>query len=180
MSSKVCFVCGIEKPFLDFYKHPSKKDGHLGKCKDCCKAQEKERMAEKRKDPVFVEWFTNMSRQRAAQKEYRKRYIPPGTEARRYSNELYKKAFPEKYAARVKAAGCKPKNKGNHLHHWSYNDAHFLDLIELSPKHHKKAHRFLIYDQERKMYRRSDTNELLDTKDRHELFIKNCIETKPD
>ena len=43
-----------------------------------------------------------------------------------------------------------------------------------------KAHRFIVYDQERMMYRRYDTNELLDTKEKHESFILFCIENKED
>ena len=43
-----------------------------------------------------------------------------------------------------------------------------------------KAHRFLIYDQERMMYRRYDTNVLLDTKEAHETFIKLCIDMQED
>lgn len=63
---------------------------------------------------------------------------------------------------------------------WSYNDSHVLEVIELTKKHHMKAHRFLVYDQERMMYRRYDTNELLDTKEKHEQFILWCIDSKED
>jgi len=43
-----------------------------------------------------------------------------------------------------------------------------------------KGHRFLVYDQERMMYRRYDTNELLDTKEIHLEFITDCIKNKKD
>lgn len=65
-------------------------------------------------------------------------------------------------------------------HHWSYNVEHYKDIIWLTKKQHKKGHRFLIYDQERMMYRRYDTNELLDTKESHEEFMRWCIENKED
>ena len=69
---------------------------------------------------------------------------------------------------------------GAEKHHWSYNDEHFKDVIWLSKKEHNKAHRFIVYDQERKMYRNCFTNVLLDTKQSHETFIKYCITNQED
>jgi len=70
--------------------------------------------------------------------------------------------------------------EGAEKHHWSYNSEHYKDVIWLSTKDHKKAHRFIIYDQERMMYRRIDNLQLLDTKEYHEGYIKSIILTEED
>ena len=36
--TKTCFKCGFDKELSEFYSHPPSKDGLLGKCKDCTKA----------------------------------------------------------------------------------------------------------------------------------------------
>ena len=46
-------------------------------------------------------------------------------------------------------------------------------------KDHIKAHRFIIYDQERMMYRRLD-GVLLDKKEKHFEYILEKIENEPD
>jgi hypothetical protein len=34
---KQCFICKAKKPLEDFYVHSRMADGHLGKCKQCCR-----------------------------------------------------------------------------------------------------------------------------------------------
>jgi hypothetical protein len=35
---KRCGKCRVEKPFSEFHKNRSNKDGHSGRCKECVKA----------------------------------------------------------------------------------------------------------------------------------------------
>jgi hypothetical protein len=88
----------------------------------------------------------------------------------------YKDKYPEKFIARNLSQ--KIKSTLGHKHHWSYNIEHAKDVIDMTIQNHSKAHRFIIYDQERMMYRRYDTNELLDTRESHLDFITFCIKNK--
>ena len=79
--------------------------------------------------------------------------------------QRYKDKYPEKQLAKNKASSL-PKIEGFENHHWSYNKEHSLDVISLSKSEHMKLHRYMIYDQERMMYR-TINGILLDTKEAH-------------
>ena len=87
------------------------------------------------------------------------------------------KKHPFKKKARSAARKAIKAKDGNHLHHWSYNKEHYLDVIELSVKDHYRLHSHTKYDEPTKMYRDAKTNELLDSRDKvlnlcNELGIK--------
>ena len=171
---KKCFKCDTEKPLSDFYVHKKMGDGFLNKCKSCTKSEAKERQTVLRKELEYIE----KERKRGREK-YRRLY----SDVKKYNPSSIKKFFeryPEKKNAIYACQYLKKPFEGAQKHHWSYNEEHYVDIIWLSRKDHMKGHRFIVYDQERMMYRRYDTNELLDTKERHELFIKSCIAHKED
>lgn len=170
--TKKCFKCGTEKPLDEFYVHKMMGDGHLNKCKACTRKDAEERRAFlEENDPGWVEQEKERHRIKAIR--YWENGVRPTPEAKKASMDRYKINYPEKYAAKS-ASRSVPKKPGHERHHWSYNKEHYKDIIYIKKKEHMLAHRHMIYDQERMMYRTTG-GELLDTKIRHEEYIKNII-----
>lgn len=167
---KTCKKCNSEKVLTDFHKHLTNKDRRANTCKECEKIAQKERY---KKDPDFRKSKKMKSRERY--RKFGKKRQDPDYENKRSMKYKYK--YPEK----VKAVRACENIKAikDHKHHWSYKKEHRKDVIHLTIKDHYKAHRFLIYDQERMMYRKTD-GVLLDTKERHEEYIFDVIKNKPD
>lgn len=176
---KKCFKCGEIKPTTEFYTHKQMGDGLLGKCKTCTKNDTKIRLNEKLKDPIFTEQEQARHRDKYYRLGYKEKHKSPKELANKYRRQWIEK-YPEKYKCKSFMGRKIKAEKGNHLHHWSYNIKDAIDVIELSVRNHNKAHRFIIYDQERYMYRRCDTMELLDSKEKHLQYIIDCITNKAD
>lgn len=176
-ASKVCFKCGKDKPLIEYYAHKRMADGRLNKCKDCAKIYARERKSVLNENPQWKEAERARHREKYYRLGYKEKHKPT-PEMKAASMQRYKERYPEKKSAN---SACQHMaREGEEMHHWSYKKEHWKDVIYLTPKHHAKSHRFLIYDQERMMYRRCDTGILLDTKESHELFITEMIQTKPD
>jgi len=173
-SMKKCFKCGLELPLIDFYKHPKMPDGHVNKCKECNKNDIKGNYLSKMINPNYV-----ISERKRGRDKYHRLYVGSG-KSNPASIKKYQQKYPEKRKAISMSSKLIPPNEGLEKHHWSYNEEHYKDVIWLSKKQHMKAHRFIVYDQERMMYRRYDNNVLLDTKENHLSFIEHCINKMED
>lgn len=148
-------------------------DGHLGKCKECTKLYIKENTDKKLKDPSYLEKEKGRQREKYYRLNYKEKHKAPLEKRNEYHNR-YKSKYPEKRRATSATSEMKRHSKDIELHHWSYNDIHHKDIVELSKKDHYKAHRFLVYDKEKMMYMTSK-GELLDSKIKHEQYLKIII-----
>lgn len=172
---KECFKCKIVKPLTDFYVHKQMKDGHLNKCKNCTKNDVRGNTIENSKNPEYKE-----NERKRGRMKYKRLYQGITKRKNPIYNIRYIEKYPEKNTIRYISKNIKNPDKTLQKHHWSYNIEDALNVIWLTAKQHKKAHRFIIYDQERKMYRRYDNNLLLDSFELHNQFIIDCINNKED
>ena len=165
---KKCFKCGIEKELSEFYAHPRMGDGHLGKCKECTKNDTKIHEAKIKSTPEGIESERKRHREKYHRLKYKDVYKPTPEEKKEMMAK-YDAKYPEKKIAKSHA-GKIIAPEGFEKHHWSYNKVHWKDVFFLTNKNHNTAHRFMIYDQERMMYRTLN-GELLDSRESHEIYI---------
>jgi len=158
---KKCIRCGEEKELDCFYAHNQMKDGHVNVCKECSKKGVRER--ERRLKETDPEWaFKERERHRLKQE---KRRLKIGKEQRGKEKFQYKR----KATRAVSRVPCPP---GFQRHHWSYNEEHWKDIFIVTTDAHLKIHRYTIYDEEQRMYRRLD-GVLLDSRlDAEDYYAK--------
>lgn len=158
---QTCFKCGKTLPLTEFHKCPRMANGHFGKCKKCALADNAKRKSKLRKDPT---WAAEEKRKnRELSRRSKSKWAKPTYEQRKRTNVQWKQRYPEKYAA-TSVCTKLPRRKGFCNHHWSYQRQHRTDIITLSIMQHALVHRFMIYDQERMMYRRMDGS-LIDSRE---------------
>jgi hypothetical protein len=151
---KVCFKCKVNKPLTDYYKHKGMSDGYLGKCKDCTKKDSKKRELELRKDINWCESEKTRQREKYKRLNYKEK------------QKIWDKNKPWKNNSKYKGLSKKFKTpKGYELHHWNYNNEYLEDVILMDVSSHRKLHKYLVLNIEKRIFNN------LDTKKKHLDFI---------
>lgn len=176
--NKICRHCKELKLLSDFHKRAKSIDGHGRLCKKCDHIQRMAWLHKKRENKEWHEAEKLHRRTKSRDEKWNEKYKSVHSN-RSETSSNYLKKYPEKYNAHIASQRMPKLNDSSHLHHWSYNEQHHKDVIELSIADHSKSHSYMVYDQQFFMYRRSDTNELLDTRRKHEDFILNFLKDKP-
>ena len=89
---KRCFKCGRIRLLSEFYTHPGMADGHLNKCKDCCRSDTLQNR--RRKTDYYRAYDRNRS------------YQPHRVILRKATWRRQKEMEPEKYKARTAAGNA--------------------------------------------------------------------------
>ena len=158
VKTKKCIRCGNDNELKEFYAHPQMRDGHLNKCKECCKREADIREKALRENSSE---FCERERLRSKEKYYRLGYKERQVEKDKlkpYKNGTYKNLSRD-----LKI----PSDKN--VHHWNY--ALLEDVFILDKKFHKFIHRYLILNKNTLIFTTKDGEEL-DSKEKHLQFIE--------
>lgn len=147
---KPCIACGQTKPISMFYMHKQMKDGHLNKCKECCKLAENKRRSENLEEiRAYDRMRGSLPHRLEANRLWQK--TPNGSVSHREANKRYKEKYKNRAAAKYIFGNAVRDGKIHRLpcqvcgesksegHHPDYDRP--LDVVWLCVLHHKAAHK---------------------------------------
>ena len=160
---KICFKCGRELPLSMFYRHSKMSDGHMGKCKDCTKADVSANYERRSKDPDYMEKERERGREKYARLGYANKKPSEMQEKKR---ALYKGLRSTKSHTKL------AKGRETELHHWNYN--RLMSFIVLDRRLHHRLHAAIELNVEEGIY--YFNGQPLDTIDKHLEVVRMVCE----
>lgn len=148
--AKACICCGETKPISEFYAHKMMADGHLNKCKPCCRASSIKNRNENLDRYKAYDRSRGMLDHRVKMRsEYQKTEAGKAAVAR--ASKRFIERNPEKRSAHIKVGNAVRDGKlikmpcevcGEkkvHAHHDDYSKQ--LEVRWLCSKHHSHEHK---------------------------------------
>jgi len=161
---RTCNTCKTTKPINQF-KKSNNKSGYNYKCNDC----------------VFEYYrnYRNKNKERIKANNQKWLKSEKGKKVMAGHRVGLRRKFPEKATTWSFWSAFKIKHgiivpKGYEFHHYSYHKEDYADVIFLPSWLHRIIHHQMRYNQEQKYYETLD-GELLDTKEKHMLYIQKII-----
>jgi hypothetical protein len=148
---KICIRCKKPKSSDEFYTHPEMADGHLNKCKECCKFEAKKHRRGNRETLREYDHQRNAEPHRVVAKFFYNQ-SPKGRAASARASRKWWDKNPRKRAAQLLfnnrkrydlTLATKPCQRcgavNSHAHHENYDKP--LEVVWLCPPHHRERHR---------------------------------------
>ena len=162
-----CVSCNILKSKSEFNSDKRNKTGVHSYCKSCQSIKRKEYHNKYISNDFYIEKERIKKLSEYYYKKSNGTYIKS-----KVSDKNYNKKYPYKIKA-VREAQNLPKINGYQKHHWSYDEAYFLDIIYVKINQHRKLHTYLVFEYSSKCYILKESKQLLDTKIKHINFLNN-------
>ena len=148
---KQCISCNQSGALSEFYEHPYMADGHLNKCKLCCRRDANNHRRENLDRVRQYDRKRGMEPHRIIARYFYDR-TPQGRQAHNRASQLWNDKNPRKRAAHIlfrnrslcdSSLAKKPcercGSENAHAHHENYDKP--LEVAWLCPIHHKQRHR---------------------------------------
>ncbi len=155
--TKTCSQCKETKPFTEFYKRDTAKDGYRKQCKDCCRKTVRS-YAESEEGKIARARYENSTKGKATRYRYTQTpYAIQQTRMYQKTNKFklviqrYHEKHPDRYEARkaanhavesgqlprIRTQTCSCGHQAQHYHHHKgYAEEHWLDVIPICIKCH--------------------------------------------
>lgn len=145
---KICTGCKAEQEITEFYAHPKTSDGHLNKCKACCRAGT---IKNRNKNIDYYKAYDSLRARLPNRIAARKKYLKTQSGAQCAKEAKKKWALNNKHkrlahsrlwkailSGKIVQMPCEHCGKKAHAHHDDYTKP--FDVKWLCPKHHSAEH----------------------------------------